>query len=171
MSVNTALGRYFQLAPEQRKAHTKAEIRCAKRRCLLASVIEFEWNDKTQRVLLVQADTTNRLKQQGQMEGPNAAAPRLEPVGLTTEAVRAMSPGEVLDQLASGKLTAANLEFLFRNSGTPARRLAYVATAADFDGYSPNVFTRCDHVSGYLDRTHLNTTERNFLVDSLTKAD
>ena len=171
MSINTALGRYFQLAPQQLKAHTKAEIRCAKRGCLLASVVVFEWQAQTRRDLLVHVNTTDRLTKHGQPDGPNATAPRSRRAGLTVETLAAMTPGEVLDALHNGELSEANLEALFRNSGGNVKRLAYLATPDDFNGFSPNRFARCDHVSGYLTREHLNVTRRDTRVSRLTSKD
>ena len=169
MSLNTALGRYFQLAVNQRKEHTVAELLCAHRRCLLASVVVFDWQGHPRRAVLVQAHTNALLTKNGQPEGVNATAPRDFYPGLTTELLEGMKPGEVLDLLYAGQLKEAHLEHLYRASGGNLARIAYIATADDFTGRTDlNRFTRCDHISGYLPPNSYNTTKRRTL---LTQAD
>lgn len=168
MIPNVALGRYFQIAPQQLKDCTTAEIRCAKRGCLLASVVEFDWHSDHLRLVVVQANTTNAITKNGQPDGPNATAPRSMRAGLTMEAVQAMTPGCMLDALQSGEITGAELEGLFRHSDVNVARIAYVATRDDFTGYSPNTFTRCDHMSGYLGVEHFNATQRVTRINLLT---
>lgn len=168
MSTATALGRYLQLAVNQKKDHTVAELRCAHKRCLLASVLEFD----ARRVVLVQAHTNSLLtKKKNQPLGPNALAPQETYPGLTAELLDQMPPGEVLALLESGELREAHLEALFRHSGGNVARLAYVAEKDDFKGYSPNRFTRCDHISGYLKPEAFNATQRVSLLtqDDLTR--
>lgn len=165
MSTATALGRYFQIAVNQRKDHTVAELRCAHRRCLLASVLVFDWRGRALRSMLVQANTSALITKQGQPDGPNATAPRETYPGLTVDILQSMPPGEVLDLLSSGQLKEANLEALYRNSGGNLARIAYVATAEDFTGKrSPDRFTRCDHISGFLKPDAFNTTAKTTLL-------
>ena len=165
MSTATALGRYFQLAVNQRKDHTVAELRCAQRRCLLASVLAFERQGHTRRAVLVQAHTNALLTKQGKPDGVNATAPREAYPGLTVDVLDDMAPAEVLDLLHSGQLKEAHLEALFRHSGGNLARLAYVATAEDFKAKrSPNRFARCDHISGYLKPDVFNTTAKTTLL-------
>lgn len=172
MSLNTALGRYFQLAVNQRKEHTAAELLCAHRRCLLSSVLVFDWQGHPRRAILVQAHTNALLTKNGQAEGVNATAARDFYPGLTTQLLEDMPPGEVLDRLYAGQLKEAHLEHLYRNSGGNLARIAYIATADDFTGRTdPNRFTRCDHISGYLPPNSYNTTKRRTLLtqDDLTR--
>lgn len=165
MSTATALGRYLQLATNQRKDHTVAELRCAERRCLLASVLAFEWQGHTHRAVLVQVHTNALLTKQGKPDGVNATAPREAYPGLTVDVLDDMAPAEVLDLLHSGQLKEAHLEALFRNSGGNLARLAYVAVAEDFKAeHSPNRFARCDHISGYLKPEAFNITAKTTLL-------
>src|SRR5699024_12407501 len=76
MSLATAMGRWFQIAPNKLKDLTTSELRCGKHGCLLASTVGFDWQGRTHRVVIVHAHTTNKLLKHGQPEGVNATARR-----------------------------------------------------------------------------------------------
>lgn len=168
MSMATALGRYFQIADNQLKAHTVSTVRCPKRGCILANVLQIDG----QRFLLVHVHSKDQLVKNGQPEGANATAPRELKPGLTADDVRNLSPAEVLEAFRVGEITEANLEALYRQTGGNVARIAYLATKEEFKyKRSPDLFARCDHYSGYLPKSALDMTQRSITVDKLTDAD
>lgn len=168
MSMATALGRYFQIADNQLKAHTVATVRCPKRGCILANVLKIDG----QRFLLVHAHTKAKLVKKGQPEGANATAPRELKPGLTVEVVKSLSPEALLEALRVGDITEANLEALYRHAGGNVARIAYLATKEEFQyKHSPDLFARCDHYSGYLPKSALDVARWSITVDELTEAD
>lgn len=168
MSTATAIGRYLQLAKGQLKTHTVGTVRCPKRGCILAHVLDID----RQRFLLVHVHSKDRLVKHGQVDGVNATAPRENFPGLTVEILDDMLPGEVLGLVRSGRLKEAHLEELYRASGNNPARIAYLATKEDFTlNHSPNLVARCDHWSGYLPKSALNVFQRVITVNKLTGGD
>ncbi|MEJ6013000.1 hypothetical protein WG936_04015 [Corynebacterium sp. H127] len=160
MSINTAMGRYFQLAPEQLKAAKVNSLRCPKG-CELAKTLEFDGH----RAMLVYATTRNVVTKLTP-DGVNATAPRTH--GISRRAIEVMPPSQMLDALATSRVRESELEQLYRESGQPLGKLAYLATLDDFEAdYSPNRFARCSHISGYLDKTHYFATGYKITIESL----
>ena len=171
MSLATAMGRWFQIAPNKLKDLTTSELRCDKHGCLLASTVGFDWQGRTHRVVIVHAHTTNKLLKHGQPEGVNATARRERYPGLTAEVLQDMEPKEVLDLLYGGQLTEANLEAAYRESGGHLGRISYMATVEDFKAkHSPNLLAVCNHGSIVLNMEDFNRTKKVTRI-SLPKRD
>lgn len=157
MSLNTAIGRYFQLAPDQLKAVKRTEYRCNVKGCRLGTVVEFS----SYRLLIAHASTTS-------VGEVNASAPAEALEGLTVQEVRSWSPGEFLERLEARDVREVNLEHLYRMSGGDMRQIWYAADETDLQRRSENTFARCRHLRGFFGAEHYAwRPERKVIVSSL----
>lgn len=154
MSVQTAIGRFYQLNPAALKADRVSEIRC-NRGCRLATIVEIDGK----RAMIVHAHLTN----QAGPDGVNATAKGVRPRAGVLAEIQSMTGTEAWQALAAGTLTEEQLEGLHREHGDP-RQISYLATAADAEQVNSWTFTRCKHLAGYLSTEHYRHDSRKPLI-------
>lgn len=153
MSLRTALGRYFQLAPEQLKAYRRTEYRCRVKGCRLGTIVEFS----SYRLLICHVHATR-------VGTVNDYATALPLEGLTVAEVQSWSPLELLERVDNGAVTGAHLEWLYRAGGGDMRQIWVAADGTDLETRNRETFARCRHVRGHFGAEHYLRHERRILV-------